>query len=113
MLSAMLANVIPTEHIIVSTFIARGISGAFNFLMNKRVVFSAGNTALLPGIIKYIITAVLIASLSALLVNGLFSLLHWNKTIIKIIVDTLLFFLSYKLQQGWVFNRHPRQTRKQ
>ena len=113
MLSAMLANVIPTEHIIVSTFIARGISGAFNFLMNKRVVFSAGNTALLPGIIKYIITAAFIASLSALLVNGLFSLLHWNKTIIKIIVDTLLFFLSYKIQQAWVFNRRPRQTRKQ
>jgi len=113
MLSAMLSSVIPEEHIIVATFIARGISGTFNFLMNKRVVFSAGNTALLPGIIKYIITAVFIASLSALLVNGLFSLLHWNKTIIKIIVDTLLFFLSYKLQQGWVFNRHPRQTRKQ
>ena len=113
MLSAMLANVIPTEHIIVSTFIARGISGAFNFLMNKRVVFSAGNTALLPGIIKYIITAAFIASLSALLVNGLFMLLHWNKTIIKIIVDTLLFFLSYKIQQAWVFNRRPRQTRKQ
>lgn len=113
MLSAMLSSVIPEEHIIVATFIARGISGAFNFLMNKRVVFSAGNTALLPGIIKYIITAAFIASLSALLVNGLFSLLHWNKTIIKIIVDTLLFFLSYKLQQGWVFNRHPRQTRKQ
>lgn len=113
MLSAMLSSLIPEEHIIVATFIARGISGTFNFLMNKRVVFSAGNTALLPGIIKYIITAAFIASLSALLVNGLFMLLHWNKTIIKIIVDTLLFFLSYKIQQAWVFNRRPRQTRKQ
>ncbi len=113
MLSAMLANVIPVEHIIVSTFIARGISGAFNFLMNKRVVFSAGDQALLPGILKYILTAVLIASLSALFVNVLFLILHWNKTLIKIIVDTLLFFVSYKLQQAFVFNRHPRQTRKQ
>ena len=113
MLSAMLASVLPVEHIIVSTFIARGISGAFNFLMNKRVVFSAGDQALLPGILKYILTAVLIASLSALFVNGLFLILHWNKTLIKIIVDTLLFFVSYKLQQAFVFNRHPRQIRKQ
>ena len=112
MLSAMLANVIPIEHIIVSTFIARGISGAFNFLMNKRVVFSAGDQALLPGILKYILTAVIIASLSALFVNVLFLILHWNKTLIKIIVDTLLFFVSYKLQQAFVFNHHPRQTRK-
>ena len=112
MLSAMLANVIPIEHIIVSTFIARGISGAFNFLMNKRVVFSAGDQALLPGILKYILTAVLIASLSALFVNVLFLILHWNKTLIKIIVDTLLFFVSYKLQQAFVFNHHPRQTQK-
>lgn len=113
MLSAMLAHVIPVEHIIVSTYVARGISGAFNFLMNRRVVFGAGKTALLPSIIKYILIAVLIASLSALIVNGLFLILGWNKTVIKIIVDTLLFFVSYKLQQAFVFNRHPRQPRKQ
>ena len=113
MLSAMLANVIPAEHIIVSTYVARGISSAFNFLMNRRVVFGAEKTALFPSIFRYILIAVLIASLSALIVNVLFFILGWNKTVIKIIVDTLLFFLSYKLQQVFVFSRRPRQPRKQ
>jgi glycosyltransferase involved in cell wall biosynthesis len=97
--------------IMLSTAGARIISSVCNFLINKKAVFGSGSKS---SILKYALLAVVILVSSGLIVTGLtraFSMLlatdltqkSLAKTIIKLPVDTLLFFVSYKLQKIWVF----------
>ncbi len=88
--------------IVIATYAARVLSGLFNFTVNKNTVFKTHGKA--GGmLVKYSILSVLIASLSAFATSGLFTLLGWNTTLLKLIVDTVLFLLSFRLQRGWVF----------
>lgn len=105
----LLNQKLPESYIIVSTVIARIISATYNYTMNyKRVFHSKANVA--SSGLRYAILAVCQMACSALLVNGLAHLLPiLNATLIKIIVDTLLFFVSYKIQQKFVFS--SRRTR--
>ncbi len=91
--------------ILAAIVLSRFISAVFNYLCNKRLVFSD------PGhqrasFARYAVLALAIMSLSyagtaffSLLfdVNGMFI------TAVKIIVDITLFILSYRLQKRWVF----------
>lgn len=93
----------PEGYIILSTAFARIISCTYNFAVNYKTVFkSSGDIA--SSAAKYVLLAVVQMSCSALLVNGGSLLLpKVPETVIKIIVDTLLFFASYKIQQKFVF----------
>ena len=90
----------------IAGVLARIISAACNFLINKKVVFGAkGNSA--KSAVRYLILALCQLGASLGLV-ALFTILFkadsdWVKTLIKIIVDTCLFFLSFKIQRNWVF----------
>lgn len=85
-----------------ATVIARIISSIFNFYMNKILVFeSKGDT--FKAAVKYYIVAAVQMMLSALGVSLLFKLLHWDEVIVKIIVDTTLFFINYFVQKKFVF----------
>ncbi|OQA22245.1 MAG: hypothetical protein BWY61_01668 [Firmicutes bacterium ADurb.Bin354] len=44
-------------------------------------------------------------ALSAGLVSGLVKVTHLSELLVKIVVDTILFFISYKIQQLWVFKK--------
>lgn len=88
------------------TFLARAISSFVNFNLNKSLVFSNrgkyGST-----IARYYILCVLQLCVSAALVwllGKLFSTsASWILTLLKAAVDTLLFFISYRIQKVWVF----------
>ena len=87
--------------ILICTVIARVISATVNFLLNRKVVFgSKGNAG--KSFVRYIILAVIIMLLSA---GGtwVLGLSGMSSTIAKLIVDTLLYFVSYRVQQQWVF----------
>lgn len=88
--------------ILISTVLARIVSSIYNYLMNKNKVFkssaSTSNT-----LVKYFILSVFIMLASSLLVTILFNLTHIESIIIKIIVDTCLFFVSYKVQKNYIF----------
>ena len=84
----------------MANYSARLISAVLNFKLNKELVFKVkekGGAAL-----RYTVTAVLIVILSTL---GIKALMHTGLsfTIAKIITDTVLYFVSYRLQQRWVF----------
>ena len=93
----------PTLYVAYSTFIARVISAIFNFLNNYRFVFNSDENIGMAAI-KYFSLAIIQMSCSALLVTGLIKI--WPKgieVVYKMGVDTVLFFISYAIQQRLVY----------
>ena len=81
-------------------YTARLFSSVLNFALNKQVVFKAKHT---PGAFwKYAVTCVVIICLSTLGIKGLHAL-GMAEWLAKLICDTLLYFLSYRIQANWVF----------
>ena len=89
------------KYILISTVVARVVSAVLNFTLNKRVVFKQkGNIARTA--VRYALLAAAMVLLSA---GGVWLLgqIGLSSTIAKLLVDTLLYFLSYRVQQNWVF----------
>ena len=96
---------LPVAYITVSTVIARIISAAYNYLVNYKVVFKSKENVGVSAL-KYIILAVVQMLCSALLVTSLVAVFPAGPEIVfKIIVDAFLFFVSYKIQQKFVFQK--------
>lgn len=106
--------------VLLCTVMARVISSVCNFIINKKKVF--GNKGKVGKTLsRYYALAIPQMILSASFVY----LLGWAAsligipyndialTIIKIIVDTLLFFASYRIQQNWVFAEQKSKKEKQ
>ncbi len=84
----------------LANYTARLISAVLNFKLNKDFVFKVRGKQ--HAAMKYAVTAVFIAVLSTL---GIKAFMHigLSFTVAKIITDTILYFVSYRLQQRWVF----------
>lgn len=96
--------------IAVSTAVARLCSSVVNFCLNRSLVFESrggiGKTVL-----RYYTLAIPQMSVSALLVY-LLSLAFGAKTgilrtLIKVVVDVILFVVSFRVQREWVFRPEP------
>ncbi len=109
---ALLDSVVPAFYILAATVLARAVSSVCNYLINKESVFkskAAGGGTL----VKYYILAVCQMLCSAGLVTLVHSLLpSIGESAIKIAVDILLFFISFKIQREWVFRRSSRRSGK-
>lgn len=88
--------------IVVATIIARIISSLYNFVINSKVVFKNQNK---NSIIKYFILCGVQMFLSAFAVSELFKLLQINSTLIKVVVDTIIFIMNFVIQREWVFKK--------
>ena len=87
--------------ILLSTVIARVISATCNFLINKEFVFRQKEHSG-RAFLRYAVLCVGIMLTSALCVY-LLGLTGISSTVAKLIVDFLLYFVSYRVQQNWVF----------
>lgn len=87
-----------------STVIARICSGIFNYSINKWIFSTKKKkpSAAISGP-KYLLLWLIQMILSAELVDLAAKVIPINATIIKVVIDTILFFISYKFQQKWVF----------
>ena len=98
---------LPIPTTFTAALLARVISSLLNFLVNARVVFGGQVNARSLG--RYYLLAVCQITVSACLVflaERLFSITSPALvTLAKIVVDTLLFFLSFRIQHRWVFRR--------
>lgn len=99
-----------TESIAVATVVARVFSSLFNYTMNRHVVFQSGGKGT---IVRYYILAAFQMTCSLLLVRALTPALGWDEVLVKFLVDFVLFLLSFKIQQAWVFRRGKRERRSQ
>lgn len=88
-----------------ATVVARIISSFTNFTINRHRVFNS-NRHIGKTLGRYYTLAIPQMFASAGLVSLLSKLLrgsHFGNTLIKMLVDTTIFFISYRIQQGWVF----------
>ena len=84
----------------LANYSARFFSAVLNFRLNRDLVFKVKGgkgTAL-----RYAVTALCIIILSTLGIKAL-GLLGMAPWLAKLIVDTILYFLSYRVQRQWVF----------
>jgi putative flippase GtrA len=94
-------------YIAVSTVLARLLSASYNYAMNYKVVFQSSERVRTSGI-KYVILAAVQMSLSAVLVSGGIILLPAaEEVLIKVVVDSVLFLVSYAVQKRFVFRTGP------
>ena len=107
---AMLRGITPAYYIYIATALARVISSVYNFNMNKHTVFRNKDKDKWIAV-RYFSLCIVQAVVSALCVKGLFTLVssgltHFpNESVIKIVVDTILFFISFGIQRDWVFKK--------
>ena len=92
--------------IIYSTICARVISASMNYLLTKHFVFhfksdSAQETTKSAG--AFFLLSAMQCICSALVVSAMKFLLGGNVIGIKVLVDAILFFVSYKIQHKYIF----------
>lgn len=87
-----------------ATIGARILSSMCNYLINRNAVFKStddGGHCL----VRYYALAVVQMLFSAGGVYGMVHFLFFNDKLAKILVDTILFLLSFRIQRGWVFRQ--------
>ncbi len=95
--------------ILIATAGARICSSLFNYNFNRKQVFhdeGKGSSSL----VRYYALAVCQMTLSWLCVTGLVTLLSaqgGGKTAIKLVVDMILFLITFQIQREWVFKKNP------
>ncbi len=96
-------DLFPTLYIAAAAFSARIISIAWNYLINRRVVFESKKKNHIT-MIKYLVLAVIQINVSAFLTTaGALAFPFMPPVIIKMIVDVMLFFISYRIQNHFIF----------
>ncbi|MBQ8080668.1 MAG: glycosyltransferase [Clostridia bacterium] len=91
---------------LVATWVARLFSASLNYYLNKSFVFQLKQSK--GSALRYVVVAVGVMLLSSLLVGGLSALFglretDFANTLIKIVIDTILYFVNYRIQKNWVF----------
>ena len=87
---------------------ARIVSSLLNFYMNKKIVFRT-NVDTKKAIVRYYALALPQMAVQVLMTQGVYVLFHIGegagvlRTVIYAIVMTVLYFVSYMIQQRWVF----------
>lgn len=100
----ILKHFYPRAYIIFATGFARIISAIYNYIMNYKMVFCSNGTVGKTAV-RYSVLAVIQMCLSAVLVTFLINLFKIVPEIFfKIVVDTVLFFISYYVQRKYIFD---------
>ena len=91
--------------VFIAAAIARICSSLFNYTFNKNAVFKDRTSAKYT-ILKYYALAIMIfgaSSLAVSVISFIFGSEGVARTLVKFIVDMVLFVISYKVQREWVF----------
>ena len=90
-------------YIALSTVLARLVSATYNCIINYKLVFKS-DELFIRVIVKYAALVIVQMATSAILVTGgVWTLKVIPETVVKIVVDTCLFFVSYTVQRKLVF----------
>lgn len=92
----------PVVVLVVSVVGARLVSSSVNFMVNRNVVFK-GNESLWRSAAKYAALALCILLANLALMYVLEILLHWHVALAKIVVEVLLFAVSFVMQGKFVY----------
>lgn len=115
LMDALRMGPFPNEwRIAVATGAARLISSGFNFLVNKNFVFHtrSARQKQTDALLRYAILCVCVWVVSWGAVTSAHEYLGISDKLAKILTDTLLFFINYRVQQRWVFRKHPHYVKQ-
>ncbi len=93
------------SRLFVATIIARIVSAFYNYSINHKFVFKSDRPKS-KTLLRYTVLCIaqMILSYALVFVISYFtSAILGLDSIIKVVVDTVLFFLSFRIQQNWVF----------
>lgn len=111
----LLASSGTAVHNTVPTVLARVISSLLNFFINQHVVFQSKEKTG-KALLRYYALAIPQLLVQLGLTNGVFWLLHISekasglRTLWYTIVMVVLYFISYAIQQRWVFASHKQKS---
>ena len=90
--------------ILLATICARIISSLYNFLINAKLVFKKMNN---KSLLKYITLVIIQMLISGLLVSYVVNnfLSGSSATLIKILVDSVIFIANFFIQREWIFKQ--------
>lgn len=92
-----------TSNILMSMLIARFVIGSLlNYIINKRLVFRS-KSGVFSSLFKYYLFLVVLSLLSWLLIKTIMIQMGIRVIIAKILVESLLFILSFCIQREFVF----------
>ena len=91
---------------LVSLLVARVVSVSVNFLLNRAKVFKS-HTKIWPQMIQFALLAIILCAGSYAGIHYSRKLWNWSPLWAKIVVEIILFFLSFLIQRLWVFRREP------
>ncbi len=100
----LLTGLEPGTRQLIATLTGRIVSSVINYSCNKRLVFK--NAQCKGSLLRYTILCGIQTVLSFGMLRGLTALLHTSglqDNLVKMFVDVLLFFMSYRFQKKWVF----------
>lgn len=105
--SKLLGLVIGDTAIIVGTILARIISSLINYLLNKNKVFNYDNNKGVDKktLIKYYILVVIQMLVSAFSVWIIHNVINIEATLIKMLVDVVIFIVNYFVQKKYIFKK--------
>lgn len=91
--------------ILIATVGARIVSSMFNYAVNRRAVFKS-KAPVRSSVVKYYILCVcqmLVSYGLVYMTSSLLGLGDFTTTVAKAVIDTILFFVSFRIQRAWVF----------
>lgn len=95
------------RYIFIATFVARLISSLVNYTLNKNAVFKTDGK-IKATMLKYYtlcVTQMLTSFGLVYLISTLLGISGLVVTVVKIVVDTVLYFVSFQIQREWVFKK--------
>ena len=96
-------------YVVLATVIARILSGTVNFIINKFYAFKSTGRVRVE-LVSYIILFIIKMILSSLIVAYLSTTFtQTSETFIKVVVDVILFFASFYIQDKYIFNESRRK----
>ena len=96
-------------YVVLATVIARILSGTVNFIINKFYAFQSTGRVKVE-LVSYTILFIIKMVLSSLIVAYLSTTFtETSETFIKVVVDVILFFASFYIQDKYIFNESRRK----
>ncbi len=89
--------------VLLSNYVARGLSAIVNYNVNRKAVFKAENS--IRSLIGYIVLLFVSGTISAILIELLESISGIKIWILKVLVEIILFFFNYFIQNTLIFRR--------
>lgn len=93
------------DKIMISSYLARAISSIFNYIVNKNIVFKNNEKKNIKSMIMYFLLVIVNITISGTLVKKIYFFIHYNATLIKVVIDSLIFIINYFLQKYVIFKK--------